>query len=208
MTNENPKTEKQIPTVKQIPTTPDTNYEHEILWHLEFDGSVNKLGAGAGVWVYNLENDHAEGHAYRLNFKCTNNMAEYEALLLGLKLVKRLGAIRVSVIGDSELIIKQIKGKYLTRDPRLGYYRGTVIEILNTFLETQLATIPRKHNMQAHSLAMFASTCKLPFQPNHQYTAEIRHRPAIPDNLKNWQVFDSDEQINNFLTLDEEFSNS
>ena len=86
--------------VKHVPTTPDTNYEHEILWHLEFDGFVNKLGVGVGVRVYNLENDHAEGHAYRLNFKCTNNMVEYEALLLGLKLVKGLGIIRVSIMGD------------------------------------------------------------------------------------------------------------
>jgi len=86
--------------------------------------------------VYNLENDHVEGHAYILNFRFTNNMAEYEAILLGLILVKRLGAIRVSVIGDSKLIIKQIKGTYSTGDPRLGYYRGTVIEILKTFLET------------------------------------------------------------------------
>ena len=35
--------------------TDDENYVHEILWHLEFDGSVNKLGVGAGVWIYNLE---------------------------------------------------------------------------------------------------------------------------------------------------------
>ena len=59
--------------------------------------------------MHNLENDHAEGHAYILNFRCTNNMAECEALLLGLKLVKKLGAIRVSVLGDSELIVQQIK---------------------------------------------------------------------------------------------------
>ena len=93
----------------------------------------------------------------------------------------------------------------MTRDPKLGYYRGTIVEILNTFLETNLAVIRRKHNMKAHSLAMFASTCKLPFQPNHQYTAKIRHRLAILDNLKNWQVFNNDQQINNFLTLDGEF---
>ena len=55
---------------------------------------------------------------------------------------------------------------------------------------------------------MFASTCKLPFEPNHQFTAEIRHRPAIPDNFKNWKVFVNDNQINNFLTLENEFSNS
>jgi len=110
-------------------------------------------------------------------------MAEYEALMLGLKLVKRLAAIRVSIMGDSELVIKQINVVYMTRDPRLGLYRGTIVEILNTFLETKLAVIPRKHNMQAHTLVMFASTFKLPFQPNHQYTAKVRHRLAIPDKL-------------------------
>lgn len=97
-----------------------------------------------------------------------------------------LGAKRVFVMGDSELIVKQIDGVYMTKDPRLCYYRGNIVEILNAFLETRLAIIPRKHNMQAHSLAMFASSFKLPFQPNHQYIAEVRHRPAIPDNLKNW----------------------
>lgn len=53
-----------------------------------------------------MENDHAEGHAFRLNFKCNNNMAKYETLILGLKLVKKLGTKRVFVMGDLELIMK------------------------------------------------------------------------------------------------------
>jgi len=101
-----PEETKQLAPVKKRFKTIDEDYEHEILWHLEFDGSVNRLGAGAGIWLHNVENNYAEGHAYRLNFKCTNNMAEYEALLLGLKHVKKLGGIRVSIIGDSELIIQ------------------------------------------------------------------------------------------------------
>lgn len=60
--------------------------------------------------------------------------------------------------------------------------------------------------MQAHSLAMFSNTFRFPFKSNHQYTAEVRHRLAIPYNLKNWQVFEKDNQINHFLTLDEEFA--
>jgi len=83
----------------------------------------------------------------------------------------------------------------MTGDPRLGFYGGKIVEILNTLLETRLAIILRKHNMQAHSLAMFATTCKLPFQPNNKYTAEVKHRPAIPENLKNLQVFDNDQQL-------------
>lgn len=51
-------------------------------------------------------------------------------------------------------------------------------------------------------------TCKLPFKPNHHFTAEIKHRPVVPDNVKNWQVSENDTQINNFLTLKEEFSST
>ena len=76
------------------------------MWHLDFYGPVNKLGAGAGVWIHNMEKNHAEGHAFRLNFKCTNNMAEYEALILGLQIVRNSGAKRVSIMGDSNLIVK------------------------------------------------------------------------------------------------------
>ena len=82
-----------LPT-EQILKTPDASCNQEILWYLEFDGSVNKLGSGAGIWIHNLQNDHAQGHAYRLNFRCTNDMAEYEALLLGLRLIKSLGQLR------------------------------------------------------------------------------------------------------------------
>ena len=65
-------------------------------------------------------------------------MAEYEALILDLKLFRNLGAKIVSVMGDSELIIKQIDVVYIKKDPRLSCYRGTIVEILNTFLEIKL----------------------------------------------------------------------
>ena len=99
-----------------------------------------------------------------------------------------------------------MKGNFVTNDNRLRAYRHAAIEILNTFSESQLTKISRSHNLQAHSLATFASTCKLPFEPNYHFTAEIKHRPVVPDNIKNWQVFENDTQINNFLTLQEEFS--
>ena len=121
--------------------------------------------------------------------------------MLGLKLIKSLGTVRISILGDSNLVIQQIKGNFFTNDLRLRSYRGVAIEILNTFLESQLTKISRNHNLHAHSLATFANTCKLPFEPNHHFTVEIKHRPIVPDNVKNWQVFDNDTQINNFLTL-------
>jgi len=92
----------------------------------------------AGIWIHNTQTDHAEGHAYRLNFRCTNNMAEYEALLLGLKLIRDLGATKDSILGDSDLIIQQMEGNFVTNDNRLRAYRRAAIDILNTFSESQL----------------------------------------------------------------------
>jgi len=62
----------------------EQNTLHEPLWNMSFDGSCSKDGYGVGVWVTNTRNNHAEGHSYKLNFQCTNNIAEYEALILGL----------------------------------------------------------------------------------------------------------------------------
>jgi hypothetical protein len=75
----------------------------EPLWNLSFDGSVSKEGSGAGIWVSNSQTNHSEGHSYKLNFQCSNNIAKYEALILGLQLLKKLGAKRISIHGDSEL---------------------------------------------------------------------------------------------------------
>lgn len=118
-----PQTEISNLPAARMTETLSTNHKQEITWYLEFDGSVNKLQAGEGVWIHNTYNNHAKGHAYRLNFKCTNNMAEYEALLLGLKLLKALGAAKVSILGDSNLIIQQMKGNFVTNDNRMRAYR-------------------------------------------------------------------------------------
>jgi hypothetical protein len=75
-------------------------------WSMDFDRAASKEGARAGVWLHNHRNRYSEIHSYKLNFQCTNNIAEDEALMLGLKLLKRLVAKQIMVRVDSELIIK------------------------------------------------------------------------------------------------------
>jgi len=121
---------KTDPTQSQIT---ELNTPPEPLWNISFDGSCSKGGAGEGIWVVNTRNNHAEGHLDRLNFQCTNNIAEYEALILILQLLKKLGAKRISIQGDAELIIKQIKGEYSAKYPRMRAYRNVVIDFLEIF---------------------------------------------------------------------------
>jgi len=98
--------------------------QNEPLWNLGFDGAINKEGSGPGVWVSNSETRHSKGHSYKLNFQCTNSTAEYEALILGLQLLNKLGAKRILIHGHSKLIIKYIKGEYSAKNPRLWAYRN------------------------------------------------------------------------------------
>ena len=74
-----------------------------------FEESSNALGNGNGVVIISPEGCHTPFTA-RLCFNCTNNMAEYEACIMGLKAAIDLGIKSLSVFGDLALVISQIKG--------------------------------------------------------------------------------------------------
>ena len=78
------------------------------IWTLYFDCSRNKEGAGAG---YLLIDPHGNKImiAYRLEFECTNNVAEYEALLQGLRKALDLNIKCIEVFGDSQIVVHQVR---------------------------------------------------------------------------------------------------
>ena len=78
-------------------------------WTLYFDGASNSLGNGIGAVLISPEGRHTHFTA-RLCLNCTNNMAEYEACIFGLKAAIDLGIKSLDVFGDSALVISQIKG--------------------------------------------------------------------------------------------------
>ena len=79
-------------------------------WILVFDGASNALGNGIGVVIISPEGCHTPFTAI-LCFNCMNNMAEYEACIMGLKAAIDLGIKSLSVFGDLALVISQIKGE-------------------------------------------------------------------------------------------------
>ena len=81
-------------------------------WTMVFDGDSNALGNGINVVIISPEGCHTPFTA-RLCFNCTNNMAEYEACIMGLKVSIDLRIKSLSVFGDLSLVISQIKGSVL-----------------------------------------------------------------------------------------------
>jgi hypothetical protein len=65
--------------------------------------------------------------------------------------------------------------------------------------------MPRGQNILADGLATSTATCKIPFCPTRQYTVEVKCRPTIPDNIRYWQVFGNDDQIEDFLQCKNDF---
>jgi ribonuclease HI len=82
----------------------------------------------------------------------TNNVAEYRALLLGLELARELGADEVAVIGDSELIAKQVTGAYKVKHPSMRPLHAEAMQALRGFASWTIATVPRARNAQADAL--------------------------------------------------------
>ena len=103
--------------------------ENEI-WNMSFDSVVNKQGVGVNIWITPPQVG-SKLCSYKLAFDCTNNMAEYEALILGLKVLKELGVKRILVHKESELVINQVKGIYQSKHPTLRAYRNLVLGLLS-----------------------------------------------------------------------------
>ena len=88
-----------------------TREQEDELWQMYFDGSSSKEGAGAGVLLISPDGQ-AVRLMYKLEFITPSNIAEYEVLLLGLKVAKDLGIQYLSVFGDSELVVQQVRNNY------------------------------------------------------------------------------------------------
>lgn len=121
--------------------------------------------------------------SYKLAFECSNNEAEYDALIIGLKIMKKLGAKKIFVYGNSKLVINQVKGEYHAKHPRMRSYRNVVLDILKAFSQYTLSLIPRTQNVIADSLAIATSMVKIPIRPNHKYSIHVKHHPTFPDNM-------------------------
>ncbi|XP_040963917.1 uncharacterized protein [Gossypium hirsutum] len=91
-------------------------------WRLNFDGASNALGNGIGAILVSPNGDY---HPFtsKLDFDSTNNMAEYEACIMGIRATIERKIKTLEVYGDSTLVIYQLRGEWETRDPKLIHYR-------------------------------------------------------------------------------------
>jgi len=81
-----------------------------------------------------------------LSFPVTNNIAEYEAFLAGLLIAKDLGARKIRIFTDSQLVASQVTGDYQVREEHLQQYVQLVLEKMNEFETVEVTHVPREQN--------------------------------------------------------------
>ncbi|XP_051141292.1 uncharacterized protein LOC127258485 [Andrographis paniculata] len=130
-----------------------------IPWILKFDGSSMQTNVGARVFIESpWGKKWTVARPLALGF--TNNQAEYEALLVGLRILLKKGAKAIRVQGDSQLILKQITGEFQCKDEILRSLRIEAVTMLQNFDNAIVEFIPRAENEVANDLAQEASGYK------------------------------------------------
>ncbi|CAJ2644769.1 unnamed protein product [Trifolium pratense] len=142
-----------------VAETPITYVEHEP-WMLYFDGSKHKHGTGIGILIISPLKIPTK-FKYKINGTCSNNEAEYEALIVGLKIILDLGAKHVKIRGDSELVIKQLTKEYKCIQEHLMKYFVIAFSLLKRFDSCDIQHVPRIENQEANDLAQIASGYKV-----------------------------------------------
>ncbi|XP_074265756.1 uncharacterized protein LOC141588200 [Silene latifolia] len=129
-------------------------------WQMYFDGAARKDGAGAGV-VFVTPQNHLMPYVFTLTQLCTNNMAEYQALILGLQMAIEIGVRDMDIYGDSKLVVNQVLGEYEVKKEDLIPYHQQALQLLNQLEDIQVGHVPRSANKLADALANLAATLAL-----------------------------------------------
>nr|AAU44223.1 putative polyprotein [Oryza sativa Japonica Group] len=139
-----------------------------------------RKGAGAGVTLTSPNGDVLR-YLVRLDFRATNNMAEYEGLLAGLRVAAGLGIRRLLVLGDSQLVVNQVCKEYRCSDPQMDAYVRQVRRMERHFDGIELRHVPRRDNAVADELSRLASSRAQ--TPPGAFEERLAQPSARPDPL-------------------------
>src|SRR4051812_35611795 len=141
-------------TKVQTPGPPDLSNS----WTMFFDGSKIRQGAGAGVVLVSPKGTKLK-YVLQINFSnASNNEAEYEALLDGMRMAKTCGATRLVIYGDSNLVVQQTMRNCDAIADNMAAYQNLYNELKGSFDGCELNYITRTNNTKADELANIGST--------------------------------------------------
>ncbi|XP_021995483.1 uncharacterized protein LOC110892636 [Helianthus annuus] len=143
----------QDPVVNDIPESSTARQT----WKLYTDGSSSGKGAGAGLMLISPDEIKLM-YAMRFDFECSNNEADYEALLAGLRMAQSMGATRVDAYVDSLLVNNHVNETYEAKDETMVKYLAKTKELIASFDNVTLNHVHQGKNQIADALSKLATS--------------------------------------------------
>ncbi|XP_065630833.1 uncharacterized protein LOC136068090 [Quercus suber] len=150
------------------------------IWIMQTDGSSAQKRGGVGVVITTLDGEVLR-YEVQLKFPATNNEAEYEGILTGLRLGKELGSKNLQVQNDSKSVIGQIKGEYEAKEERMQKYLKLTKHLTKEFEKVEFIQIPRSQNRVADEVSKIASSEGT--ESKTDLMMEIQKNPSIEEIL-------------------------
>ena len=122
--------------------------------------------------------------SYKLDFKTTKNIAEYEALLLGVEASKEMGIMFLKIFGDADLIIQQVNNTFQAKNVRLKAYKDEQWKLRDSFMIFDISYIPIAIYHLVNSLVVSAGMFIPPMPLKLNYEIQVKYRPSLLDNVK------------------------
>jgi len=148
--NGNTPTQGILPLQSALPAAHSVNGSCSLYTDGASRGNPGKAGAGVV-----LLDSHGNELATRSRYlgRCTNNAAEYQALITGLETSLEAGCRDLNIFLDSELIVRQVTGRYKVKNEQLKPLFGQVQNLLDRLQTWNIKHVPRKQNSRADKLA-------------------------------------------------------
>ena len=128
---------------------------------MRFIGSTTTTSNGVGI-VLSCEDGDTIPLSFKLGFSCSNNAAEYEAYLTRLTIALSIGVKHMRVLGDSNLVVSQVKGDFALREQNLAAYKTLAQKLEQEFQAFSVEYTQRSENRFADALATLGS--QVPFE--------------------------------------------
>ncbi|XP_059670947.1 uncharacterized protein LOC132316493 [Cornus florida] len=129
-------------------------------WTIMFDGSSTSESSGAGIMLISPTGNQIS-FSFFLDFRCSNNQAEYEPLIIDLEILLEMAVKDIHIVGDSSLVINQISEDFRCLNWQLRPFHSLATQLVNQFHNVTLEYRPRAMNKIANDLVQTASGVRL-----------------------------------------------
>jgi ribonuclease HI len=144
-------------------------------WIMYFDGALNLEGAGAGVLLISPQREQLK-YVLQIHYKASNNRAEYEALIHGLRIAVSLGIKRLLALGDSKVVIEQVNKEWDCVKDTMDAYCAEIQKLEGHFEGIEFQHVPRNNDVTADVLSKLGSRRAL--VPAGVFVQDLR-KPSI-----------------------------